>query len=318
MVTILPTDIAMADMTRTRSIITAQLPPHIAACIAALGDGFMSSLEEIRLRAGRPVTLHTSGEYLYITRDGTPTMDGTRGVVADVDAVRHTFAQCVNRSVYAHMDAIRGGYITIEGGHRVGIVGRVCVENGVVVNITDISGVNLRVARQCIGAAKGIIRHVDTPRGIANTLIISPPGAGKTTLLRDLSRMLAARYRVCIADERSEIAACVGGIPQLDVGVMCDVLDNCPKAVGIHMLLRSMNPEVIIADEIGAMSDVEALRTALNSGVSIITSVHGHKPDDLQGKPVHELLPSFDCVITLSRRLGAGTVEAVAAGGEVC
>ena len=193
------------------------------------------------------------------------------------------------------------GYITVKGGHRVGITGNCVIESGKVININYISSINFRIARQVFGCSNSILPCVLKLKEntIFNTLIVSPPGAGKTTLLRDLVRNISngiEKYNfkglnVGLIDERSEIAAMYKGIAQNEVGIRTDVLDNIPKARGMRMLIRSMAPQVIIADEIGTKEDVTAIRKATCLGVKGIFTAHGTSLEDLKkNKELQDIL----------------------------
>ncbi len=225
-------------------------------------------------------------------------------------------------SIYAFEDEIKQGYITIKGGHRVGICGTVVTEDNKVKTIKNIVSINIRVAKEIINCSKTIIPYILQEGEILNTIIISPPKCGKTTILRDICRIVSnGNYtlnlkgkNVSVIDERSEIAACFKGIPQMNIGERTDVLDSCPKSEGIIMAIRSMSPEVVICDEIGTYKDMDSIIAALNSGVKLITTIHGFDIDDLYKRPVfREVMENnvFERAIVLSNRKGVGTIEYV-------
>ncbi len=208
-------------------------------------------------------------------------------------------------AAYSSQNTLREGFVTIEGGHRVGVCGHLTtVGEGAMLEPSTLC---FRVARQVIGAAGKIKPYLN-----GNLLIISPPGCGKTTMLRDAARILGAAAPVCVIDERSEIAAVTHGVPQLDVGKYTCVLDGVQKSKGMLMALRSMSPRVIIADELGGDEDVEAVYTLVNAGVRLITTVHGYGPEDVvrRGR-LGELMENgiFNSVITLC---GLGDIKDVA------
>ncbi|MDA8442542.1 MAG: stage III sporulation protein AA, partial [Peptococcaceae bacterium] len=225
-------------------------------------------------------------------------------------------------SIYAWEEELRNGFLTLKGGHRVGLSGKVVLDKGAVKAIRYVSSLNIRVSREVIGIARKVIPFLFADYHLQSTLIISPPQAGKTTLLRDLIRLISTGcaeiglpgLNVGVVDERSELAGCWEGVPQNDLGPKCDVLDCCPKAQGMMMLLRSMAPQVIVTDELGRAEDIYALEEAVNGGVAVLTTVHGLDASEVKRKPLlRELLATgvFQRTIILSRRLGVGTVEKI-------
>ena len=194
-------------------------------------------------------------------------------------------------SRYAFQNEIKRGFLTIEGGHRIGICGEVISdEEGNIQSIKYISAVNIRIAHEMKGVAGKVMSYIYSRKKVENTLIVSPPGAGKTTLLRDIIRQLSFGdeeqhgMNVGVVDERGEIAACFQGIPQLDVGPRTDVLDNCKKAEGMRMLLRSMAPQVIAVDELGSLEEVELIQQMAGNGCAVIATIHGENMEELKQK----------------------------------
>ncbi|HCQ91639.1 MAG TPA: stage III sporulation protein AA, partial [Clostridium sp.] len=209
-----------------------------------------------------------------------------------------------------------------KGGHRVGLCGTVVTENSIIKTIKNIVSVNIRVAREVIDCSKEILPYMIEENNVLNTIIISPPKCGKTTILRDICRVLSTGSstlkltgkNITIVDERSELGACYNGIPQMNIGDRTDILDNCPKSQGIIMAIRSMSPQIIICDEIGTSSDMESIIAALNSGVNLITTIHGFDVEDLYKRPVfRDVMENgvFKRAIVLSNRKGVGTIEYV-------
>jgi stage III sporulation protein AA len=202
-------------------------------------------------------------------------------------------------SVYAFIDEIRQGFLTLKGGHRVGITGRVIMDRGEISNITYISSLNIRVAKEIKGVADNIIDKIKHH----NTLIISPPNAGKTTLLRDITRLLGQEAKVGLADERGEIAASLFGAPSYDIGQNTDCYDLCRKSVAVGMLVRAMSPEYVVVDEIATKADTKAIQDATSLGVHVIASSHGHDYDDIL-KRMPRIKGIFDKIIILKRQGG--------------
>jgi len=232
-----------------------------------------------------------------------------------IQDISGTLEKMANHSLYAFDSEIKNGFITLLGGHRVGICGRVVLDGNKIKTLRHISGLTIRVARQVLGAADKILPLVKTPDKIHNTLIISPPGQGKTTVLRDLVRQLSNSGRhVSVVDERSEIAGSCQGITQNDLGERTDVLDGAPKAEGMLLMLRAMSPDVIAVDEIGGADDVSALLSIASCGAKIIATLHGENMADLQRK--QSLAPMldnkiFDKYIFLTDKPTPGTIREV-------
>lgn len=237
-------------------------------------------LQEIRLRLSQPIELVFD--------------DATEWIVSlqpDRTISSYIINQLSGYSLYRLEDELRQGYITIQGGHRVGLAGKVNTVGGHVKAIQDITFLNIRIAKEKIGAAKNIMPYL-YEKGYMNTLLVGPPQSGKTTMLRDIARTISEGWyltpakKVGVIDERSEIAACLHGIPQHRVGKRTDVLDACPKAEGMMMMIRSMSPEILIVDEIGSSEDVQALLEAINAGVHIICTIHGASLASLYKRPL--------------------------------
>lgn len=372
--------------------ILIKLPESMRDRIEKLPAQTLQQLEEIRIRTNTD-TLLISGGREYSLRDGDE-------ITAEV--LEEILNRLLDYSYYAYEEELSRGYITIEGGHRVGICGRVTLENGQVHLIKDVSSLNIRRSREITGASEKVLGAVlssakapaenvpnagisagcggekspvpsaisgacssaagyrgekrsvtsdlfgacssaagcggeksSVPLAISgacpsaadygrmvvrNTLIISPPKCGKTTMLRDLARNLSnAGFRIGICDERSEIAGCYDGKTSYDLGPRTDVLDGCPKADGILMLIRAMSPDVVMTDEIGKPEDAAAIRSALSAGVKIITTIHGSSFEDAAKSAVGSLITDhvFETLIFLSAQPVTGTVEKILRMPEV-
>ena len=237
--------------------------------------------EELRLRTGRPLSVVLPGEERSL---GGPPLD-SRELEQVVEIASHA-------SFHAVQDQVRRGYLTMAGGHRIGLCGTAVMRAGEIYSLGRLSSVNIRIARQVIGAADPVLAAVCPDGRLTSTLILAPPGLGKTTLLRDLIRQVSdgqgcISMRVSVADERGEVAGMYQGRAQLDVGGRTDVLEGCPKAQGLMLLLRSMNPQVLAADEITAPEDVLALRAAVGCGVVLLATAHGESRMDLERRALY-------------------------------
>jgi stage III sporulation protein AA len=300
------------------------LPSNLRQLVNLLPPGNLEKLEEIRLRKGRNMSFKLVDKDYSVDRGGTLINLSADGYVVTEDDLNNTMQLISNCSVYALEEEFKRGFITIRGGHRIGIVGKVILAGGQIKTQKDFSSINIRLAREVTGVASTILPYImDKKTGaIHHTFIISPPGCGKTTMLRDLVRQVSNGVPdikllgadVGLVDERSEIAACYRGVPQNDVGLRTDVLDACPKAEGMTLLLRSMNPRIIATDEIGSPEDVTAIREVINCGVKLITTVHGNHLEEVLKRPgLKELFTSSltGRFVVLGKSKGVGTVEEI-------
>ena len=272
---------------------------------------YNETLHEIRIRIDKPVIFSTNNREV-VTR-----------YIAIREDLKFILQRISNYSLYAYEEEIKQGFITIKGGHRVGLAGECVMEDGHLKTIRNISSLNIRICREIIGCSNKLINYIKQEDKVYNTLIISPPKCGKTTILRDISRSLSdGGKKIVVIDERSEIAASYMGVPQMNIGIRSDVLDNCLKSEGMIMAIRSLAPEVLICDEIGTLKDIEALLMAFNSGVNIIATIHGNNIEDLLKRNVFDDLfinNILERVIVLSNRNGVGTIEniySIQKGGE--
>lgn len=277
------------------------------------------SIQEIRIKVNKPIIINL------------PRKEVILNIVTTLDDIKQILVRVSNYSLYAYEEEIKQGYITIKGGHRIGIAGECVLAQGEVRTIRNISSLNIRICREVKGCSNEVMNFISKNDRVFNTLIVSPPKCGKTTILRDIARNISNGMpinnlrgkKVAIIDERSEIASCFNGIPQLDVGIRSDILDNCLKKDGMIMSIRSLSPEILICDEIGTEGDIEALNMAFNSGVNIIVTIHGYSIEDIYKRRVFkDLLENsiLDRIVILSNRNGPGTIENVyliGGGGEI-
>ena len=268
-------------------------------------------LYEIRLRTGRPLFLcYGDGEKFLRTANGLP----YRVTRQDL---KETLEYISGYSLYAYEDEIRQGYLSVQGGHRVGITGKVILDGECIRGMKYISCINVRLAHQVQGCADEVMPYIRSEKEICHTLIISPPRCGKTTLLRDVIRQISngtdeiPGVTVGVVDERSELAGCYQG-----------VLDACPKAKGMQMLLRSMSPMVVAVDELGKKEDYKAVESVIHCGCKLVATAHGNSLEDVLRQPFFQKLKKmevFERYIVLGKKGHAGSIEGIYDGtGKAC
>ena len=286
-----------------------------------LAEKDLHDLQEIRLRSGQPLLLKRENRLFSLGKEGgfLPAAD-EKGMRISMADLRETVSLLSGYSLYAFEEEIRQGFLTIVGGHRVGIAGKTILDGNKIKSLKYISYINLRLSHQIKGCASPILPYIIKNRQICHTLIISPPRCGKTTLLRDLIRQVSNGNRympgvsVGVVDERSEIAGSYQGIPQNDLGIRTDVLDCCPKAEGMMMLIRSMSPEVVAVDELGDYEDIHAIESVIHCGCKLFATVHGSSIEDIKRKPLLQRLMQekvFERYIVLYKKDCAGQIKAI-------
>ncbi len=263
------------------------LPQQLRQAAETLMPGEWRRAEELRLRVGYQMTA--------VLPEGERCLGG---VFVTPELLEHLLEVVSCASVHAVLPQLREGFLAVEGGHRVGLCGTAVMEHGRIKLLRDLSSVSIRIARQHIGIGREVAPQLYDEHGLQSTLILSPPGGGKTSLLRDLIRVISngeagRALRVGVADQRGELGAAYRGMPQLELGRHTDLLTGGPKAEGLMLLLRAMNPQVLAVDEVTAPEDTRALLTAGGCGVSLLASVHGRNRGELERRPVcRELMES--------------------------
>lgn len=268
-------------------------------------------ISEIRLRCEKPILVMEGDEEWFLDKQGIYTKNLADAVIMKENELDQIIQHICRYSLYAYEDEIRQGFLSVEGGHRIGLVGQVVMGNhNEIRTIKHIRGLNIRVSHQIKGVGQRVLPHLYVNGNLKSTLIISPPGCGKTTLLRDLICSISngneygTGVTIGVVDERSEIAGAYMGQPQNDVGIRTDVLDSCPKAEGMMMLLRSMAPKVIAIDELGSLAEINAVNAVSNCGVKLLATMHGACMEDvLRREGMREVLRQkrFEVILILGK-----------------
>lgn len=262
----------------------ACLPSRLRKAAMSIQTEEKAVAEEFRLRAGQPMSVLLPAGEIALDTSVEP---GDLETLCDL---------ATEFSRYAAAETLREGYLSVRGGFRIGLCGMAVIKNGVNTNLKDLSSVSIRIAREKIGIAEALSPQLFLDNDFASTLILSPPGGGKTTLLRDLVRLLSEGVkpygprRISLIDERGEVAVMYRGEPQMNVGPRTDVLDACPKALGIPIVLRAMNPQIIAVDEITVQEDLRAVSMAAGCGVRLLATIHASSVEEMRQKPLYAQL----------------------------
>lgn len=316
---------AVSKQLETRGEILRFFPAEFRKLLGKIITDSKIRVIEIRVRANQPLELNLGYKNGWVTPAGNLTANPAEAFIVSRDDLKKILNSITAGSFYALEEEMTQGYFGLPGGHRVGFTGHVLLKAGTIRLIRDISSLNFRIAKAIYGMAKPILPLLWKDGRFFKTLIISPPAAGKTTLLREIVREISygvpqlgiPGLHIGLVDERSEIAGSFQGVAQLDVGPRTDILDACPKKDGVYLLLRAMNPDLIATDEIGCEEDLRMMEDIINAGVSFIATAHARNLFEVLLRPgLKRILEAglVDRLITLSTRLGVGTIESVKAG----
>lgn len=300
-------------------------PSELRQVLMKIPVEFQRKLIEIRIRVNRPVELNFGLSSNLLAKDGTLTSDQQRALITGAEDLQKMINAFTNSSLYAIEEELIQGYLSLPGGHRVGVTGQTIYNGESLRIIRNISSINFRIARPVKGIARPILPFLWKGGCFLKTLIIGAPATGKTTLLREIIREVSAGIpelaipgiHVGLVDERSEIAGSYRGIPQLDVGPKTDVLDGCSKRDGVYLLLRAMNPQLIATDEVGREGDLRVIEDIINAGVGLIATAHAANLGEAMLRPgLKKVLEAgaVERIVTVSNRSGIGTIESIKSG----
>ncbi len=271
-----------------------------------------SQINEIRLRANKPILINCSGNYFYLTSNGVSN-ELNNVIVCDKEVIQNLLKVVSNNSFYSINEQLLNGFVSYRDGIRIGVAGEVVSENGKLLTIKNITSLNIRIPHIVKNCSLSAYNYIIKNDSIYSTLIISAPGAGKTTFIRDLINQITSRNKnisVLVVDERLEIS----GNNNLLVGNNIDIILNCNKKFAFDNGIRSLNPDVIVTDEINLSDDLLIIERALTSGVKVVATIHAQNINELKNKKELSALLKlglFERFVVLNKRFGPGSLEGV-------
>lgn len=298
----------MYDALKWKKEIFQYLSDDVIEALNKLPTSVLQNISEIRLRSYGAASVTISNENRILYHDKKP-------IMLDLSQIEFVFNKLCNNAVYKYENQISNGYITIEGGHRVGFCGTAVYDNERIISLTNITSIVFRISRQIKNAAREIIGNIYEEGRVFSTLIVSEPCGGKTTILTDLTRLFSGfGVRCAVIDERSEICSVYNGHAQKDIGMLTDVLNEYKKQHGMALALRCLSPQVIICDEIGATDDIDMIIETMNAGVPVVATAHASNEEELFDRPqIERLIDSgaIDRVIILRGNEAPGVIKKV-------
>lgn len=295
------------------------LSDYLQSALNKVSNNESSKVEEIRLRAFKPVILNFKDKSSFINKHGELIFEinnvNRNILVSSKNDLEISLKKMCNYSMYSYQKEINSGFITLKGGHRVGICGTAVYEDDkdlYIGNIKDISSMNIRINQKIDNLDENILNVVKSDfKGI---ILVGSPGSGKTTILRNIAKILSGKFsfnkknvlqKVALVDERNEFSGNYMGISQNNLGYS-DILVNYNKKDAIYQSIRSLSPDVIICDELGSLEDIEAIKFGVSSGVKFILSIHAGSAEEFYKRNIAKeilKLNSFDKIIILSNTL---------------
>lgn len=290
------------------------LSDRLYKTVYKLPNELKASVQEIRIRAEKPLVLSMGRKTMFVDKAFELSDSIENSVTASFDDIVASFQNVCCYSVYSHQNEIKNGFVTMGSGHRVGICGTAVTSHGEISSVRDISSLNIRIAREIPDSAEELLQRVGSVEG--GLLIVGMPCSGKTTILRDLARRISLGIgcrimRTSVVDERSELSGTYAGIARNDLG-LSDILNSYSKHEGIMQALRTLSPEAIICDEIGASADMRAIEQGINAGVSIVATIHAGSYRELLARSQGKALinsGAFRTVVILESRENAGKIS---------